>query len=97
LALQRFVLPEVMFGRGMAILPYATPAEVRCRRAQDFLCADLMEMGKVLKLLAMRMLSTLIILIIFPRIIPAKALWTCNGFVPVTYLIKPPWLRTPAG
>jgi LysM repeat protein len=23
--------------------------------------------------------------------------WTCNGFVPVTYLITPPWLRTPAG
>ncbi|MBB3862848.1 transcriptional regulator with XRE-family HTH domain [Novosphingobium hassiacum] len=23
--------------------------------------------------------------------------WTCNGFVPVTYLIKPPWLRTRAG
>ena len=22
--------------------------------------------------------------------------WTCNGFVPVTYLIKPPWLRTRA-
>lgn len=23
--------------------------------------------------------------------------WTCNGFVPVTYLIKPPWLRTRVG
>ncbi|WP_368389816.1 alpha-ketoglutarate-dependent dioxygenase AlkB [Sphingobium sp. AS12] len=23
--------------------------------------------------------------------------WTCNGFVPVTYLIMPPWLRTRAG
>ncbi|WP_156405451.1 hypothetical protein [Sphingomonas sp. Root710] len=23
--------------------------------------------------------------------------WTCNAFVPVTYLIKPPWLRTRAG
>ena len=23
--------------------------------------------------------------------------WTCNGFVPVTYLIKPPWLRRRAG
>ena len=22
--------------------------------------------------------------------------WTCNGFVPVTYLIMPPWLRTRA-
>jgi hypothetical protein len=26
-----------------------------------------------------------------------KLLWTCNGFVPVTYLIMPPWLRTRAG
>jgi len=25
------------------------------------------------------------------------ATWTCNGFVPVTYLIMPPWLRTRAG
>ena len=25
------------------------------------------------------------------------SLWTCNGFVPVTYLIMPPWLRTRAG
>ena len=25
------------------------------------------------------------------------AVWTCNGFVPVTYLIKPPWLRRRAG
>jgi hypothetical protein len=24
-------------------------------------------------------------------------LWTCNGFVPVTYLIMPLWLRTRAG
>ncbi|WP_183618837.1 cold shock domain-containing protein [Novosphingobium fluoreni] len=24
-------------------------------------------------------------------------LWTCNGFVPVTSLIKPPWLRRRAG
>ena len=23
--------------------------------------------------------------------------WTCNGFVPVTYLTMPPWLRTRAG
>ena len=23
--------------------------------------------------------------------------WTCNGFAPVTYLIMPPLLRTPAG
>jgi len=23
--------------------------------------------------------------------------WTCNGFVPVTYLIMPPWLRRRAG
>ena len=23
--------------------------------------------------------------------------WTCNGFVPVTYLIMPPWLRMRAG
>jgi Cu/Ag efflux pump CusA len=23
--------------------------------------------------------------------------WTCNGFVPVTYLITPPWLRMRAG
>jgi len=23
--------------------------------------------------------------------------WTCNGFVPVTYLITPLWLRTRAG
>jgi hypothetical protein len=23
--------------------------------------------------------------------------WTCNGFVPVTYLVMPPLLRTPAG
>ncbi|MDX3908893.1 MAG: phage portal protein [Sphingobium sp.] len=23
--------------------------------------------------------------------------WTCNGFVPVTYLIMPPWLRTRVG
>jgi hypothetical protein len=28
---------------------------------------------------------------------PRKAQWTCNGLVPVTYLITPPWLRTPAG
>ncbi|QUT07802.1 hypothetical protein KFK14_10705 [Sphingobium phenoxybenzoativorans] len=27
----------------------------------------------------------------------AQAVWTCNGFVPVTYLIMPPWLRTRAG
>ena len=27
----------------------------------------------------------------------AVAVWTCNGFVPVTYLIMPPWLRTRAG
>jgi hypothetical protein len=26
-----------------------------------------------------------------------RAVWTCNGFVPVTYLIMPPWLRTRAG
>ena len=26
-----------------------------------------------------------------------QRLWTCNGFVPVTYLIKPPWLRRRAG
>jgi PAS domain S-box-containing protein len=26
-----------------------------------------------------------------------KIIWTCNGFAPVTYLIMPPWLRTPAG
>ena len=24
-------------------------------------------------------------------------IWTCNGFVPVTYLTMPPWLRTRAG
>ena len=23
--------------------------------------------------------------------------WTCNGFVPVTYLTMPPWLRMRAG
>ncbi len=23
--------------------------------------------------------------------------WTCNGFVPVTYLIMPPWPRMRAG
>ena len=23
--------------------------------------------------------------------------WTCNGFVPVTYLIMPPWLRMRGG
>ena len=23
--------------------------------------------------------------------------WTCNGFVPVTYLIMPPWLQTRVG
>jgi hypothetical protein len=23
--------------------------------------------------------------------------WTCNGFVPVTYLITPPWPRMRAG
>jgi hypothetical protein len=28
---------------------------------------------------------------------PRQALWTCNGFVPVTYLIMPPWLRMRAG
>ena len=26
-----------------------------------------------------------------------KSHWTCNGFVPVTYLIMPPWLRMRAG
>ncbi len=26
-----------------------------------------------------------------------EAVWTCNGFVPVSYLIKPPWLRMRAG
>ena len=26
-----------------------------------------------------------------------ETLWTCNGFAPVTYLIMPPLLRTPAG
>ena len=26
-----------------------------------------------------------------------KVTWTCNGFAPVTYLIMPPLLRTPAG
>jgi S-adenosylmethionine synthetase len=25
------------------------------------------------------------------------AFWTCNGFVPVTYLIMPPWPRMRAG
>ena len=25
------------------------------------------------------------------------AQWTCNGFVPVTHLIMPPWLQTRAG
>ena len=35
-----------------------------------------------------------------PALGPAIVLspyWTCNGFVPVTYLIMPPWLRTRAG
>ena len=27
----------------------------------------------------------------------ADATWTCNGFAPVTDLIKPPWLRMRAG
>jgi len=27
----------------------------------------------------------------------AAALWTCNGFAPVTYLTMPPWLRMRAG
>jgi len=27
----------------------------------------------------------------------AQADWTCTGFVPVSYLIKPPWLRMRAG
>lgn len=26
-----------------------------------------------------------------------RSLWTCNGFVPVTYLITLPWLRMRAG
>jgi hypothetical protein len=47
---------------------------VRARRALAELFADLMEMGKVLKLPAMRMLSTLIILIIFPPFTNPKAL-----------------------
>ena len=28
---------------------------------------------------------------------PVHAFWTCNGSVPVTYLIMPPWLRTRVG
>lgn len=27
----------------------------------------------------------------------AAGQWTCTGFVPVTYLIMPPWLRMRAG
>ena len=27
----------------------------------------------------------------------ASAVWTCNGFAPVTYLIMPPWLQRRAG
>jgi hypothetical protein len=30
-------------------------------------------------------------------IIKLETNWTCNGFAPVTYLIMPPLLRTPAG
>ncbi|MGE4409927.1 MAG: hypothetical protein AB7D33_05085 [Sphingobium sp.] len=26
-----------------------------------------------------------------------RQFWTCTGFVPVTYFIKPPWLRRRAG
>ena len=29
--------------------------------------------------------------------IPLNLPWTCNGFVPVTYLTKPPWPRMRAG
>jgi hypothetical protein len=29
--------------------------------------------------------------------IDEEFIWTCNGFVPVTHLIMPPWLRTRAG
>jgi two-component system, NarL family, nitrate/nitrite response regulator NarL len=36
-----------------------------------------------------------------PKTLPARslvnAIWTCNGFVPVTYLTMPPWLRTRVG
>ncbi|MGE4338968.1 MAG: hypothetical protein AB7E55_23800 [Pigmentiphaga sp.] len=34
---------------------------------------------------------------VFDVINPATEQWTCNGFVPVTYLIMPPWLRRRAG
>ena len=30
-------------------------------------------------------------------VIIVSLVWTCNGFAPVTYLIMPPLLRTPAG
>ena len=40
LALQRFVLPEVMFGRGIGLISYITSAEVRTRRALAELFAD---------------------------------------------------------
>ena len=30
-------------------------------------------------------------------VIEATGNWTCSGFVPVTYLIMPPWPRTRAG
>ena len=43
LALQRFVLPERMFGRGMTILPYVTFAQVRAGRALAELFADLIK------------------------------------------------------
>lgn len=32
-----------------------------------------------------------------PPPLPGPYYWTCTGFAPVTYLIKPPWLRTRAG
>ena len=32
-----------------------------------------------------------------PAIEAVQRRWTCNGFVPVTYLIMPPWLRTRVG
>ena len=47
---------------------------MRARRALDELFADLMEMGKVLKLPAMRMLSTLITLSALPGIMRGKIL-----------------------
>ncbi|KTR81900.1 hypothetical protein NS277_16015 [Novosphingobium barchaimii] len=36
-------------------------------------------------------------LMVAPVFCEDGSLWTCNGFVPVTSLIKPPWLRRRAG